>query len=126
MASSFLARVTVNLRSALLRAAASIRTYMVLLLVTHCGRGGGHPKRGTCPDPFWSELPMKIRVIVGLIVALVIATAAVGQDKTPSQLYGQLFEDVQMQGVFPDGKTFVDAVPHDAPTIVMQRYQDER
>jgi alpha,alpha-trehalase len=69
---------------------------------------------------------MKIRVIIGLIVALVIATAAVGQDKTPSQLYGQLFENVQMQRVFPDGKTFVDAVPHDAPAIVMQRYQDER
>src|SRR5882672_3437146 len=69
---------------------------------------------------------MKIRVIVGLVVALVIAAPAAGQDNTPSQLYGQLFEDVQMQGVFPDGKTFVDAVPHDAPAIVMQRYQGER
>ena len=69
---------------------------------------------------------MKIRVTIGLIVALVIATAAVGQDETPSQLYGQLFEDVQMQQVFPDGKTFVDAVPNDAPAIVIQRYQEER
>jgi alpha,alpha-trehalase len=31
-----------------------------------------------------------------------------------------------MQRVFPDGKTFVDAVPHDAPPTVMQRYQEER
>jgi len=69
---------------------------------------------------------MKTRVIIGLVVALVISTAAVSQDKTPSQLYGQLFEEVQMQRVFPDGKTFVDAVPHDAPAIVMQRYRDER
>ena len=69
---------------------------------------------------------MKIRVMIGLIVALVIATAAVGQDRVPSQVYGQLFEDVQMQQVFPDGKTFVDAVPRDAPAIVMQRYQVER
>jgi alpha,alpha-trehalase len=69
---------------------------------------------------------MKIRAIVGLIVALVIATAAVGQDKTPSQLYGPLFETVQMQRVFPDGKTFVDAVPRDAPATVMERYRDER
>ena len=68
---------------------------------------------------------MKIRVIIGLI-ALVIATTAAGQDKTPSQLYGRLFEDVQMQRVFPDGKTFVDAVPRDAPAVVMQRYEDER
>jgi alpha,alpha-trehalase len=68
---------------------------------------------------------MKRRVI-GLIVALLVATTAVAQDKTPSQLYGQLLEDVQMQRVFPDGKTFVDAVPQDAPAIVMQRYEDAR
>jgi alpha,alpha-trehalase len=68
---------------------------------------------------------VKTRGIIFLIVALVMATAAAGQDETPSQLYGQLFETVQMQDVFPDGKTFVDAVPRDAPSIVMQRYQDE-
>ena len=69
---------------------------------------------------------MKIRVTIGLIVALVIATQATAQDQPPSQLYGKLFVDVQMQRVFPDGKTFVDAVPHDAPAVVMQRYRDER
>src|SRR5215813_14568246 len=72
------------------------------------------------------RLFMKTRVTIGLIVALVFATVAVAQDETPSQLYGQLFEDAQMQRVFPDGKTFVDAVPHEPPAIVMQRYQDER
>src|SRR5882724_2814643 len=72
------------------------------------------------------RLLMKTRLIIGLVVALAIATAAVAQDKTPSQLYGQLFEDAQIQRVFPDAKTFVDAVPHDAPAIVMQRYQEER
>ncbi|MFM2360945.1 MAG: alpha,alpha-trehalase TreF, partial [Bacteroidota bacterium] len=30
---------------------------------------------------------------------------------TPDQLYGQLFKDVQIQKVFPDGKSFVDAIP---------------
>jgi alpha,alpha-trehalase len=68
---------------------------------------------------------MKIRVI-SLIVASVIATGAGAQVETPSQLYGQLFEDVQTQRVFPDGKTFVDAIPRDAPATVMQRYQEER
>src|SRR5215470_5818053 len=72
------------------------------------------------------RLLMKTRLIIGLVAALAIATAAVAQDKTPSELYGQLFEDVQMQRVFPDGKTFVDAVPHDAPAMIMQRYRDER
>jgi alpha,alpha-trehalase len=69
---------------------------------------------------------MKMRLVVGLIVALVATPAALGQDKPPSQLYGQLFETVQMQRIFPDGKTFVDAVPHDAPAVIMQRYEDER
>ncbi len=64
--------------------------------------------------------------IISLIVALFIATCALAQVETPSQLYGQLFEDVQMQRVFPDNKAFVDAVPNSAPTAVMQRYQEER
>jgi len=64
--------------------------------------------------------------IVSLIVAFVIATGAFAQVETPSQLYGQLFEDVQMQRVFPDNKAFVDAIPNSAPTAIMQRYQEER
>ena len=64
--------------------------------------------------------------IISLIVALFIATGALAQVETPSQLYGQLFEDVQMQRVFPDNKAFVDAVPNSAPTVIMQRYQEER
>jgi alpha,alpha-trehalase len=51
-----------------------------------------------------------------------IAWQAAGQIETPSQLYGQLFEDVQMQRVFPDSKTFVDAIAKDAPAIIVQRY----
>ena len=33
------------------------------------------------------------------------------QPATPDKLYGQLFIDVQMQKVLPDGKTFVDCTP---------------
>jgi alpha,alpha-trehalase len=69
---------------------------------------------------------MKVRLFTGLIVALVIATAALAQVETPAQLYGQLFEEAQIERVFSDGKTFVDAVPRDAPAMVMQRYQQER
>ena len=42
------------------------------------------------------------------------------------QLYGQLFVDVQLQRVFPDSKTFADAVPNDAPATILQRYGAER
>jgi alpha,alpha-trehalase len=73
---------------------------------------------------------MPIRTISMLlalgIVTHGVAARAAGQAETPSQLYGQLFEDVQMQRVFPDSKTFVDAVANDAPARIVQRYQEER
>ncbi|WP_114947918.1 alpha,alpha-trehalase TreF [Microvirga calopogonii] len=68
---------------------------------------------------------MKIKVI-GLMIALYLATPAVAEVDTPSHLFGQLFVDVQMQRVFPDGKTFVDALPNDAPVAIVQRYEEER
>jgi alpha,alpha-trehalase len=68
---------------------------------------------------------MKAKVI-GLMIALCIATPAVAEVETPSHLFGQLFVDVQMQRVFPDGKTFVDALPNDAPAAIVQRYEEER
>ncbi len=55
-----------------------------------------------------------------------IATQAAGDPETPSQLYGQLFVDVQMQRVFPDSKTFVDAIAKEAPRLILQHYQEER
>ena len=61
---------------------------------------------------------MKIKVI-GLLVASCIATQAVAEVDTPSHLYGRLFEDVQTQRVFPDSKTFVDALPNDAPAATI-------
>jgi len=66
-----------------------------------------------------------LKKFTGLVVALCIATPAVAQVETPSQLYGRLFEDVQMKHVFPDGKTFVDAVANDPPATIMERYRQE-
>ena len=45
---------------------------------------------------------------------------------TPAQLYGDLFIDVQMAPVFPDDKTFVDAVPKREPRDIVATYQRER
>src|SRR5688500_15734181 len=72
------------------------------------------------------KLPLMKLKAIGLIIAFCVATRAVGKVDTPSKLFGQLFEDVQMQRVFPDGKTFVDAQPNDAPAAIMQRYEEER
>jgi alpha,alpha-trehalase len=46
---------------------------------------------------------------------------------TPLRLYGQLFIDVQMNRVFGDGKTFVDAVPKRlTPQALCALYERER
>lgn len=42
---------------------------------------------------------------------------------TPDQLFGDLFVDVQMQKVFPDGKTFVDCIPKREPKAIVSDYK---
>lgn len=37
-----------------------------------------------------------------------------------------LFEDVQMQQVFEDGKTFVDCIPKQAAELILAKYQQQR
>jgi alpha,alpha-trehalase len=41
------------------------------------------------------------------------------QPPTPDKIYGDLFVDVQIQRIFPDGKTFVDCVPKRKPADIM-------
>jgi alpha,alpha-trehalase len=41
---------------------------------------------------------------------------------TPDKIYGQLFKDVQLQQVFPDGKTFVDCTPKRKVADIMYQY----
>lgn len=42
--------------------------------------------------------------------------------QTPDQLYGPLFEAVQMQRVFKDSKSFADAIPLDEPAKIVALY----
>lgn len=41
------------------------------------------------------------------------------QPAPPDKIYGDLFVEVQMQKVFPDGKTFVDCIPKRKPADIM-------
>lgn len=41
---------------------------------------------------------------------------------TPDKIYGVLFHDVQMQRIFPDGKTFVDCIPKRDPKDILYDY----
>ncbi len=44
---------------------------------------------------------------------------------SPAEEFGELFVRVQTTRVFPDGKTFVDAVPKQAPAAIMAAYRAE-
>ncbi len=44
------------------------------------------------------------------------------QPLPPDKIYGQLFTDVQMAKIFPDGKTFVDCVPKRDPKDIVADY----
>ena len=58
-----------------------------------------------------------------LIFSLFLSWGVWGQKvNTPDLVYGQLFHDVQMAKVFPDGKTFVDCIPKRNPKDIMYDY----
>lgn len=45
---------------------------------------------------------------------------------TPADIYSELFEQVQLNAVFPDSKSFVDALPNRPPAQVMSEYRELR
>src|SRR5688572_32608018 len=64
---------------------------------------------------------------VAVFLLLVLARAGVAADvKTPAELYGELFERVQLERVYPDSKTFVDALPVRSPDQIMAEYRESR
>ncbi len=44
------------------------------------------------------------------------------QPLTPDKIFGDLFVEVQMNRIFPDGKTFVDCVPRKEPKQILSDY----
>ncbi|NJO12349.1 MAG: alpha,alpha-trehalase [Gammaproteobacteria bacterium] len=65
--------------------------------------------------------------LYGLLL-LLLSALAIGAERprTPAELYGELFERVQLERVFEDGKTFVDAVPRSAPEEIRAAYAKEK
>lgn len=57
------------------------------------------------------------------VLALLWCTGAgVAETRTPADIYGPLFEAVQKSTIFPDSKTFVDAVAKGEPASILQDY----
>jgi len=57
------------------------------------------------------------------LAALLCVAATDPEPQSPAQLFGPLFDAVQMAQVFPDGKTFVDAVPKEDPVAILAAYR---
>ena len=57
-----------------------------------------------------------------LLLFNIYALAQVQQPATPDKIYGDLFVEIQMQRIFPDGKTFVDCIPKRKPADIMYDY----
>lgn len=68
-----------------------------------------------------------LMLLAGLAASpLCRADAASTLPPPPSELYGDLFVAVQMQQIFPDQKTFVDAVPNSDPAAIVQQYEQAK
>lgn len=65
----------------------------------------------------------------GFIVGMCLLAASIAlraDPLPPSSLYPNLFADVQTQRIFPDSKTFADAVPLGAPDEIERDYMRQR
>src|ERR1041384_4291270 len=63
------------------------------------------------------------------LCASLLAVAAFARElppAPPSQIYGELFQRVQTERLFPDSKTFVDATPLLVPAELMSRYEAQK
>ncbi|HEU0067045.1 MAG TPA: alpha,alpha-trehalase TreF [Sphingomonas sp.] len=49
--------------------------------------------------------------------------AASPPPRSPAQIFGTLYRDVEMRGIFPDSKTFADATPMRPPAAILAAYR---
>ncbi len=70
------------------------------------------------------RLILSLFLILGCSTLKKPATSIAASD--PSVLYAELFEAVQLQGIFPDSKYFVDLVPVRDPAFILRDYRHER
>ncbi|QNH62071.1 alpha,alpha-trehalase TreF [Hymenobacter sediminicola] len=61
-----------------------------------------------------------------LFVCCLLLAANSYAQPTPRQLFPGLFEAVQLGRVFPDNKTFVDAVPLQPPRVILAAWQQQK
>ena len=65
---------------------------------------------------------MKRLLVLPLLFAVFTSFCQFLEPPAPDKIYGELFIEVQMQKIFPDGKTFVDCIPKRKPADIMYDY----
>lgn len=69
---------------------------------------------------------LKLYLLLVLSFSLILSPAQAQQLYRPAQDLGELFEQVQLQRVFPDSKTFPDCVPLSDPGQILQAYEQQK
>lgn len=66
------------------------------------------------------------KLFLCLLVSWQFVCAIAQPPAMPDKIYGELFRDVQLSKVFPDGKTFVDCVPKRNPKNIVADYLQQK
>ena len=67
--------------------------------------------------------------VLVLLIIVGISGCSQSQENSKNEYYkpwqelGELFHDVQMEGIFPDSKTFVDYTPKRTPDEILADYE---
>jgi alpha,alpha-trehalase len=72
------------------------------------------------------RVPVRLAAFVVLAAIACQTSAPRAARYDPSRDLGPLFQDVQLSGIFPDSKTFVDARPLAAPAAITARFATAR
>ncbi len=74
-----------------------------------------------------SAVTLGAAVLLGSVSPAVSQVAvATATPPPPSIVFGQLFRDVQLAQVFPDQKTFCDAIPEQSPAVILAAYAAQK
>src|SRR5688500_11643893 len=69
---------------------------------------------------------LKPRARLLLLLCCGSALAAGPAPQPPSVVFGDLFKAVQLAALYPDSKTFADAVPNQEPAVILSAYRQQR
>jgi alpha,alpha-trehalase len=73
-----------------------------------------------------STLTALVVSCLSLLLPLPAAAFSTDQPAPPSVEFGELYHAVEMAGLFPDQKTFADAIPNKPPAQVMADYERQK